>query len=271
MTYRDFQFTEVRGPLWIDDQKLLLGGAVPPPQGEQPRAVTGHCCGGAVRTDGWVSFGAQSRYNFDAVVVQAQLARLAQEVMAGRQKLTGDISGHINIHGQGSSFNLAEGNGHCELRNADVYQLPAMVSLLKILSLRVPDTHAFSTSDIDFHLVGEHIYFDHMNFSGDAISLRGTGEMGLDKNLQLIFYTVVGRDQWRVPVISEVLGGASQQLMAIYVNGSLDHPEVRKEALPAVNEALREIQAELQNMGTTTATAPPGMRSPPAQSLPQRR
>ncbi len=195
LTYKDFQFTEVRGPLWIDDEKLLLGASVPPSQGEPVRTVTGHCCGGSVRTDGWVSFGPNSRYNFDAVVVQAQLAQLAQEMLAGRQRLTGDISGHINIHGQGSSFSLAEGSGHAELRNADVYQLPAMVSLLKILSLRVPDTHAFSTSDLDFHLAGEHIYFDRINFSGDAISLRGTGEMGTDKQLQLMFYTVVGRDQ----------------------------------------------------------------------------
>ncbi|HEY4311999.1 MAG TPA: AsmA-like C-terminal region-containing protein [Pirellulales bacterium] len=275
MTYKDFQFTEVRGPLWIDDQKLLLGGAVPAANGDRQRSITGHCCGGAVRTDGWVSFGPQSRYNFDAVVVQAQLARLAQEVLAGRQKLTGDLSGQINIRGQGSSFNLAEGNGHIELHNADVYELPAMVSLLKILSLRVPDTHAFSTSNIDFRLAGEHIYFERINFSGDAISLRGTGEMGLDKHLQLVFYTVVGRDQWRVPIVSDVLGGASQQLMAIYVDGPLEHPEVKKQALPAVNEALQELQAELQNMSSTTATtatAPPGTRPPPSQTpLPQRR
>ncbi|HVU86574.1 MAG TPA: hypothetical protein VHD36_04595 [Pirellulales bacterium] len=271
LTYKDFQFTEVRGPVWIDDQKLLLGASVPPPQGEPVRSVTGHCCGGSVRTDGWVSFGANSHYNFDAVVVQAQLARLAQDMLAGRQKLTGDISGHVNIHGQGSSFNLAEGAGHAELRNADVYQLPAMVSLLKILSLRVPDTHAFSTSDIDFHLAGEHIYFDRINFSGDAISLRGTGEMGTDKQLQLMFYTVVGRDQWKVPLVSDVLGGASQQLMAIYVDGSINHPEVRKEALPAVNEALREIQAELQAMGTGTTNAPSGTRQQPNQMPAQRR
>ncbi len=271
LTYKDFQFTEIRGPLWIDDQKMLLGGAVPPAPGEVPRAVTAHCCGGSVRTDGWVSFGPQSRYNFDAVIVQAQLARIAQEVLAGRQRLTGDISGTVNIHGQGSSFSLAEGGGHLELRNADVYQLPVMISLLKILSLRAPDTHAFSMSDIDFRLAGEHIYFDRINFNGDAVSLRGTGEMGLDKHLQLMFYTVVGRDQWRVPLVSDVLGGASQQLMAIYVDGTLTDPTVRKQALPAVNEALQEIQAELQNMSngnTATANAAPGTRTQPARVAP---
>ena len=146
-----------------------------------------------------------------------------------------------------------QGSGHVELRNADIYQLPVMISLLKILSMRVPDTHAFSKSDIDFQLEGGHIYLNRVNFNGDAISLRGKGELGMDKNLQLIFYTVVGRDQWHVPLVSEVLGGASQQLMAIYVEGPCDNPKITKQALPAVNEALQEIQTELLNMRATTA------------------
>jgi hypothetical protein len=270
LTCKDFQFTELRGPLWIDDARLLLGGTVAPPPGQQPRTITMRCCGGSVQTDGWVSFGPGSQYNFDTVVVQAQLARAAQEVLAGRQKLSGDLSARANFHGQGSNSALLAGSGHVELRNADIYQLPAMVSLLKILSMRVPDTHAFSKSDIDFKLEGGHVYFDRLNFSGDAISLRGTGEMGLDKNLQLMFYTVVGRDQWRVPLVSEVLGGASQQLMAIYVEGPINHPEVHKQALPAVNEALQEIQNELQNMGapaaaTSAGNPPPNGRSAPLQ------
>jgi hypothetical protein len=150
-----------------------------------------------------------------------------------------------------------------ELRNADVYQLPLMVSLLKILSLRAPDSHAFSASDIDFRIDGEHVYFERINFNGDAVSLRGTGEMGFDKQVQLTFYTVVGRDQWQVPLISDVLGGASQQLMAIYVQGPYDHPDVQKRALPAVTEALQEIQTELQNMtagGATATNARPALK-----------
>ena len=265
LTYKDFQFTEVRGPLWIDDAKFLLGVTAPPAPNDHARSVTARCCGGMVRTDGWVSFGPDSHYNFDAVVAQAQLGLAAQEVFAGRQKLSGEVYGHLNLHGQGSGTNLLSGNGHVELRNADVYELPVMLSLLKVLSLRAPDTRAFSSSNINFRLEGGHIYFDRIHFSGDAISLRGTGEMDLDKNVQLTFYTVVGRDQFTVPLLSDVLGGASQQLMAIDVTGPLDHPQVVKKALPAVTEALQEIQAELQNMGTATAATPPAQPTPIAQ------
>ena len=52
-----------------------------------------------------------------------------------------------------------------------------MISMLKILSIKAPDPNAFSQSDIDFHIEGEHVYFDKLDFKGDAISLLGKGEM----------------------------------------------------------------------------------------------
>ena len=253
LTYKDIQFTEIRGPVWIDDARVLLGATVPAAAGERPRTITAHCCGGLMQTDGWVTLGAGGQYNFDAIVSQAQLGRAAQELLAGRQKLTGDLSAQLNIHGAGSGAAQLVGSGHVELRNADIYQLPLMVSMLSFLSMKVPNGHAFSSSDVDFRLDGGHVYFDRINFHGDAISLRGTGEMGFDKNLQMTFYTVVGQDRWTVPVISEVLGGASQQLMAIYVEGTCTNPQISKKALPAVDEALKEIQTELQSMRAAPA------------------
>lgn len=270
MTYKNFQLTEVRGPLWIDDRRVLLGANVQPPPGERERPITARACGGIVQADAWAMLGAAPQFNLDATITQAQLGRCAQELIDGRQKLSGELSARVNIHGQGTGTNQLGGWGGVQLRNADVYQLPIMVSLLKILSIRVPDTVAFSKSDIDFRLEGEHIYFNRIDFNGDAISLRGTGEMGLDRILHLTFYTVVGRDEFRVPIVSDVLGGASQQLMAIYVEGPLARPTVRKQPLPAVSEALQQLQAELQQMGAGAAASSTGARPRPRPALQQR-
>ncbi len=51
-----------------------------------------------------------------------------------------------------------------------------MVSLLKILSLHVPDSTAFTKSNIDFRIQGEHILIDHVSLSRatrSACSARG--------------------------------------------------------------------------------------------------
>lgn len=258
LTYKKFQFTDVCGPIWIDDERVLLGANVNPPAGEKPRQITSRSCGGAILVDAWVMLGGAPHWNLDATVVRAQLAKLAQEVVAGRQKLSGDISARVNIQREGAAISQLRGWGNVQLRNADVYELPPMASMLKLLSIRAPDTSAFSKGDVDFVLAGDRVYFKRIDFNGDAISLRGTGQMGLDKTLQLTFYTVVGRDEFRVPLISNVLGGASQQLMAINVDGPVDSPNIRKQALPALNEAMQQLQAELQAMSGPTAQKPAG-------------
>ena len=71
------------------------------------------------------------------------------------------------------------------LSDADVYELPVMLSLLKILSIRPPDQNAFSDAAINYRVEGEHIYFDRIDFHGDAISLRGKGEMDFQSEIAL--------------------------------------------------------------------------------------
>ncbi len=160
-----------------------------------------------------------------------------------------------------------------QLRDADVYELPVMAQLLKIVSARAPDANAFDKSDVNFRIQGEHVYLDRIDFNGDAVSLRGTGDMGLDKSISLKFYAVLGRDEFRIPLVSDVLGGASQSLLEIHVGGTLAHPTVRKQALPFLDEALQQLQAEMQGSRRATGAAATGLRpsAPRASLLPQRR
>ena len=85
---------------------------------------------------------------------------------------------------------------------------------------------------VDYRIEGEHIYFDRINFHGDAISLRGKGEMNFQSQIGLTFYATVGRGELDLPVIKQVFSGAAQQIMLIHVDGTLQNPQTRKEALP---------------------------------------
>ena len=245
------------GPVWIDDRQVLLGSWVDRRVDEgstlnashsrqQPRSLSAKLFGGNVYGDAWVSLGPQPRYGLRATLSQGDLGRIAQEVMAGRQNFQGKIMATIDLGGAGRSRNAMAGRGTIRLREADVWELPLMVALLKILSIRPPDQTAFSKSDIDFRIEGEHIYFDRVNFNGDAISLLGQGWMDFDSKIGLTFYSIVGRDDFQVPVLRELVGGASQQIMQIRVGGTLQNPETRKEAFPGVNQALQQLQNDLE-------------------------
>ncbi len=159
------------------------------------------------------------------------------------------------------------GRGNLQLREADIYELPLMISLLKIITNREPDRSAFSSADLDFWIEGGHIYLTDIAFSGDAISLEGSGLMEFDSSIRLTFRALLGRREWQLPIFHKLLGEASEEIMVIHVGGTLGQPVQTKEPFPRVNEALRRIQAEMQR----TTGLPPLWPQPGGPSLYGRR
>ena len=116
-----------------------------------------------------------------------------------------------------------------------------MISMLKILSIKAPDPNAFSQSDMDFHVEGEHVYFDKLDFKGDAISLLGKGEMNFQGDTRMVLAATIGHGDAGIPALRNFFTGASQQIMQIRVSGNLQNPDIRQEAFPGVNQALKNL------------------------------
>lgn len=258
ISYKDYQLTRVVGPMSIEDGRVMFGAWVDNPTYgikvtdatgplQSPRSLSANLFGGALYGDGWIALGSTPTYTANLTLNDANLGRCSQEVMGGHQKLRGKIRATADIQGAGRTRNLLSCKGKIALSEADVYELPVMLSLLKLLSIRPPDQNAFSDAEIDYRVVGEHVYFDNIVFHGDAVSLRGAGHMGSQSQVDLTFYALVGRSELEIPVIKQVVRAAAQQLMLIRVGGTLQNPEPRQEALPALNQALQQIRAELEN------------------------
>jgi hypothetical protein len=117
-----------------------------------------------------------------------------------------------------------------------------MMQLLKILRFRPPDRNAFSNIDIGYRIEGEHIYFDSIHFDGDAISLHGTGEMDWQAMLNVNLSASISRNDSHIPIIGPMISDTSRGVMQIRVRGPLQNPDIDKEALPALNQAVHPLQ-----------------------------
>ncbi len=275
-TYKDYQFTKFRGPILINNRRVVLGtlasreprSLMPPAGNERPRPMTAELFGGKVYGDAWITLDPrQVSYGIRAHLADADLQRCAQEVIAGRQNLKGKVMAQIDLRGTGKSLNGVTGSGMIWMRDADVYELPLIVSLLKILTIREPDQTAFRRSDMAFRIQGNHVYFDPINFYGDAISLFGRGQLNLNtKEIDLSFHTQVGRDEIQIPILREIMGGASRQILKIDVDGTLDDPKTHKQAIPFVNEMWQQLQNNRQmRTGFPNRSGPallPALRQP---------
>ena len=249
--YKDFQFTQVRGPLWMNEKRVVLGArdaferqTAAESTPADNRHLTAKVCGGTIVGDTLIALGPQPEYHLQARLVDGDLERYAKEMMPGKQQhLSGRILGALELHGAGSQ--TLRGEGRIALREADIYEIPVMVSLLSILSLKTPDNTAFSESDVEFRIVGNYIQFKKLDFRGDAISLRGTGSMNTNSELQLSFHAIVGRDDLRLPLVEKMIGRASQQLMEIQVTGTLQNPKTTRKLIPGVQHMLNGLNMPL--------------------------
>jgi hypothetical protein len=246
-SHGDYQVTQLRGPFWLDEGQVLLGVWADRHRRVLPqRHLTCQAYGGSAQADLWVKLEPQPRFAVNLTISDADLARLAREALPGSQRVAGRIMATLELRGRGRSRNYLGGHGTLSLLEADLYELPQMVALLKLLSVRPPDPTAFTESHTAFRVVGEHVYFDDFRLCGDAISLLGKGEMDLNQRLNLTLHAMVGRQRQHVPLWSEIIGGASQQIMLIHVGGTLADVELRREPFPVVSHAVQQLHQGLR-------------------------
>jgi hypothetical protein len=245
MIYKGVQLTQVGGPMYVDASGVVLGaGAENSVVGRAPRAVTALAIGGQLSMDASVSFDGDSPFHLQTRLERVDLTQMAREMAFKSDGIGGKANAVLNLRGNRHGWPSWRGDGAVRLYEADIYKIPVMLSLLKFLSFRPPDTTAFTSSEIDFRIQGEHLYLDRINFNGDAISLKGHGEMNLDRQIDLKFYTLMGRGELPLPAVRAMLRLASRQILLIQATGTLEEPHFTKEPLPMLRDTLDQIFPE---------------------------
>lgn len=246
LTFKQFQLTHIRGPFFATEKKITLGSlAEQNPAGGPGRHVTGFVYGGQVDLDCEVQRDSEiPRYSIQATLKDADLRRLALEQIPGQQRLQGRMHGGVSLTGEGMGVHSLQGKGELRLTEANIYELPLMVAMLNFLRIKLPDTNAFTSSRADFRIRADHLLIDHIEFCGDAISLNGKGDLGLNSDLHLRLIPTMGNSQFQLSSVKAFLGGAGEQIMRISVDGKLDDPKFSREMLPGFNEAFQQLGNE---------------------------
>ncbi|MEM6330802.1 MAG: AsmA-like C-terminal region-containing protein, partial [Planctomycetota bacterium] len=247
MFWNGLQLTNVRGPLWAGAGECLLGeGVAAKLPGAKSERITAQVYGGTAAINTRAVYSEGTRYSMAIDLAGIDLGRFSTDYLNTEAPLTGVAGGRMLLSGKGSSVFGIEGSGTMQVRDADLYQLPVMVALLKVLSNRTPDTRAFDGVNAEFTVQGKHLQFSRLDLVGDAVSLNGRGEASLDKNVNLTFHTIVGRTSDRFSMLRSLVGQASEQILRVRVLGTIDNPDIRRDALPVVGSVLEQLRADLQ-------------------------
>jgi hypothetical protein len=240
------QLVRLEGPLWSDGQRLVFGMlADQAPGGQAPRQITCRTLGGLLSLDGELGLAPERGFRLQAALENADLAQIVQELAPHQRGLTGKVLAQLALEGYPQARHTWRGSGRIHLREADIYELPLMVALLKLLSIQRPNRTAFTTSDIELRVEGDELALERIDFSGDVVSLKGRGRIDHQRQINLKFYPLVGREEWHLPVMRPLLGETGRELMLIEVTGTLDQPEIRRVPFPRLDAQWQQLFPEL--------------------------
>ncbi len=239
------QATNIEGPFYLDNKRLALGTVAPQLNPRAPqRSLNADWLAGTLVLDGEIKLLDNLPFRIVASLENARLEEFADEIAPQLDSLSGRARIGINLTGTADGSHTLNGIGSLRLENARIYEIPMMLSMLKILSVQQIDRTAFNTSNINFEVLGDRILLRDIQFIGDAISLKGVGEIDLNRRVQAQFHATVGRPQRSLEFLNDLFGAASRQILVINVEGTLDTPTVTQVPFPLINEALQNLLAQ---------------------------
>src|SRR5262249_46483375 len=147
------------------------------------------------------------------------LQQFAKEGLERSGQVQGKADVELTLSGRGNDLRTMQGEGWIKIPNgAHLYDLPLVVDLLTFLSGKLPRGSAFQEADGQFTIDGEKLKVTKLELLGDALSLRGEGEMQVDgANMNLEMYGLLWGRQLPLlpPLLDQIPPAVSKRLMKI--------------------------------------------------------
>jgi len=194
-----------------------------------------------VALDAVVELGQPMRYRVLMSLSDAELKRYAQLYMPGSTKLAGKMNGEIDLKGEGVNPKRLNGTGKLVISPAALYELPVIVQIFNVVQFIPPDKKAFDKALFVFDVKDCVVHFERIDLLGDAITLVGRGTVNFDGNVKMRFASRLGRRQFAIPVIHEVMSVMSKDWVGVEVGGTLKEPKTKIHSFQQIDDALRRL------------------------------
>nr|MCU0712481.1 AsmA-like C-terminal region-containing protein [Pirellula sp.] len=166
------------------------------------------------------------RARYQVRLVEANLKDCLLDLGEPNPQTNGKLWMQCDLAGSFTNMSSLEGKGNVWLRNANLYQLPIMIRLFNLLSVR-PDQSAFDAVDIRFGIDGDRIPIEDLSLDGNLVSLRGSGWVNMRRALHLNLDANVSRRTIVGAVMRPLQREYPSNLFRIEVTGTTTDPIVR--------------------------------------------
>ena len=236
-----FNISDIDGRIYIDKGKLTS------------RKFNGICNGGrvsgSVKIDKTTPEGEYSgRLSFDKV----SLHKTLESFVKVHPNMTGECDGYIEFQGEGDDLNTLTAKGSAKLREGYLSEIPAVLSILKLLSVSLPNKESFHTANLKYSIKDKIVYVEELEVLSNSIELGCVGTVDFDGNIDLTVVAGLSKETFsQIPFIGGlmdfVVGGVRKKLTTVQITGTLLKPESRMIGLKPVTDSVKRIIDVLVN------------------------
>ncbi|GJM26060.1 MAG: hypothetical protein DHS20C16_24750 [Phycisphaerae bacterium] len=228
----------VRGSIKYDAQRSQWS------IGQLSAVVAGSTIGGELQT--WTESGDThygGAFTFDHVPLEALTSAFSSgDNSANRKSIAGTVVGQVSIDGVLSDSSRRRAGGSFQVKEAELYKLPALLAILNVINLTLPKESAFQEINTEFYLSDDELQFRNLHLKGNALAMVGEGEMEWStKSLDLKLTAISPKQGSKIPVVTELLEGASREVIEVRVTGTMNDPVATGRPFRTVSNALETL------------------------------
>lgn len=193
-----------------------------------------------------------TQYELSFDLRDAELHRYLQasrRLTDAQQSARGLLYGKFAMRGLTSHPNQRRGGGELFLREAQVWKLPLILKIFQLLNL-APDENMFHDGWLKFFIEGNTMHLTKIDLQGGAISLIGSGELNIETDEVNVRLLAGSPHRLRVPIVTEMIEGASRDLFELHITGSLRDPKIETQQARNIRRALETIFPPPANRGS---------------------
>jgi len=140
----------------------------------------------------------------------------------------GRVDARVTVQGDRTGLSGRRGRGAAVIERTELTRLPIAIALLQLGQASIDLDPVIERGDFAFTIDRSMIHFERFDLASRNMTLEGRGS--LDTETRALALRLANKGT--IPLVSDVLGGVSNQIFQIDVRGTLDKPEGSLVPLP---------------------------------------
>jgi hypothetical protein len=178
-----------------------------------------------------------SSYSLNVVLKNADM----RTVTGQAQDIRGQLSASLALEGEWVDTSTRRGRGDATVSGKNIYQIPLLLGLWDVTNLSLPALSPFSEGTARYSVDGQRITFEQIQMRSNTMVMGGSGWLDFgSKQVRMTFST--DNPNWpTLPLVSDLLQGAKQELMQIQVKGTVQDPKVSASTLHTFTTTVDKV------------------------------